>query len=648
MTLSNGGLTVVAANAGYQSIRGTISRSAGKYYVEFKTSAATVNNMLWGLATSSFVISNYLGTSDVSIGFCINGVGAFGSPASGFSMNNIVTSAAAVNDVWAIAVDLTAGKIWVAQNNVWFTGNPAIGTNSMVDIISSALGQAYFPALSLQNGTNTGVWTLQSTAASQKYAPPAGFSAWDSAAPTNSPQALAYLARTVGGNEGGNGANIATLIDGLVADGVWAKLDALYVLAQQNETDAKLNLIGTSYGLTQTGGLLAKPGPRTGSLIFTAYVGFRGFSAVGSYFDTGFNPSSASSPKYTQNFASFGVWSGLLNDEAASSMGTGSLANMFTNYGATFYPRVNGGVSAPTSITSGLSAGDRPDAGHVACYQNGATGGPLAGGSGPPDNANFWVGGTAAGQGFTSNTLLRRLHRRFAWRGGATGALQSPSHVHDRDWCALMTAFSDFKAAISEWENRADWSDVLVTSFVRMAEAKFNAELRIDRMLSANDALIASRCAPLPDDWLELDMVRIATAPSAYYPSGFAPIVYKPRAEFFATQDEKAVGLYTIEGRQIFVGGLPNTTDGQTLRIDYYAEVPVFSDTQDSWVNDKYPAMYLSAARMHAKLHAVGEEEAAAGMKQLTEDAIQKLNAAHRYSRASGSRLSRTRTRSFG
>ena len=51
----------------------------------------------------------------------------------------------------------------------------------------------------------------------------------------HSPQALAYLARTVGGNEGGNGANIATLIDGLVSDGVWAKLDALYVLAQQNK-----------------------------------------------------------------------------------------------------------------------------------------------------------------------------------------------------------------------------------------------------------------------------------------------------------------------------------------------------------------------------------------------------------------------------
>ena len=52
--------------------------------------------------------------------------------------------------------------------------------------------------------------------------------------------------------------NIATLIDGLVSDGVWAKLDALYVLAQQNQTDALLNLIGTSYGLTPTQACLAK------------------------------------------------------------------------------------------------------------------------------------------------------------------------------------------------------------------------------------------------------------------------------------------------------------------------------------------------------------------------------------------------------
>ena len=73
-----------------------------------------------------------------------------------------------------------------------------------------------------------------------------------------------------------------------------------------------------------------------------------------------------------------------------------------------------------------------------------------------------------------------------------------------------MTNFSTFKSQISEWMNRADWSDDLVTSFIRMAESKFNAELRIDRQIQFEEALIASRCAPLPDDCLQLELVRIA------------------------------------------------------------------------------------------------------------------------------------------
>ena len=68
-----------------------------------------------------------------------------------------------------------------------------------------------------------------------------------------------------------------------------------------------------------------------------------------------------------------------------------------------------------------------------------------------------------------------------------------------------MTDFSDFKAQIADWQNRQDWSDVLVTSFVRMAEQKMNAELRVSRMINSIDGLIASRCAPLPDDWLEFE-----------------------------------------------------------------------------------------------------------------------------------------------
>ena len=208
-----------------------------------------------------------------------------------------------------------------------------------------------------------------------------------------------------------------------------------------------------------------------------------------------------------------------------------------------------------------------------------------------------------------------------------------------------MSDFSDFVAQIKEWQNRDDWSDNLATSFVRLAEEKFNRELRISRMIQSVDGLIASRCAPLPDDWLEFNMVRIA---NESVPSGFLPIRYKSRDEFFNLPDKWSVNFYTIEGRQIFFGGTPDDVNGQTVRMAYYGEVPVFAEGADSWLYTKYPSLYLEAAMMQAYLHAVGEEQNAANYKGLVEDGIQKLNDEWRMAKASGSRLTRTRTRSFG
>jgi hypothetical protein len=196
---------------------------------------------------------------------------------------------------------------------------------------------------------------------------------------------------------------------------------------------------------------------------------------------------------------------------------------------------------------------------------------------------------------------------------------------------------------------------VLVTQFVRDAESKLNAELRIDRMIQSDQALITSRCAPLPDDWLEFDLVLIADATLA---SGWRPLRYLPRDEFFKWPDQAYTtthsssnstwGKYTIEGRQIYVGGPPDAVNGNTIQINYYGEVPVFSDTVNSWVYTKFPSLYRYAALINADLHAVGEENQAQMLKQLAEDMIQKLNMAHRYSRASGSKLARSRMRSFG
>jgi hypothetical protein len=208
-----------------------------------------------------------------------------------------------------------------------------------------------------------------------------------------------------------------------------------------------------------------------------------------------------------------------------------------------------------------------------------------------------------------------------------------------------MTDFADFKAQIAEWANRQDWTDALVTSFVRMAESKLNQELRVAQMIDFDQGLITERSAALPDDWLAMDLVRVANSNGA---DGFLPARYKARDEFFTQVDTYTWMYYTLVGTQIFFGGTPDPVDGTAYRISYYGEVPVLSDTQPSWVYTKYPSLYLSAAMSFALMHAVGEEQQAAGAKALAEDMIQKLNTAHLGAKASGSRVTMPRHRSFG
>jgi hypothetical protein len=208
-----------------------------------------------------------------------------------------------------------------------------------------------------------------------------------------------------------------------------------------------------------------------------------------------------------------------------------------------------------------------------------------------------------------------------------------------------VTDFSDFTAQIAEWTNRQDWTPALVTSFVRMAESKLNQELRVAQMIQMDDGIITSRCAQLPDDWLAMDLVRVANGAGA---DGFLTARYKARDEFFNQRDPSTWMYYTLVGTTMYFGGSPDPVDGTEYKLAYYGEVPVFSDTQPSWVYTKYPNLYLSAALMHAYLHAVGEEQSAAGAKALAEDMIQKLNAGHLGAKASGSRVTRPRQRSFG
>jgi hypothetical protein len=133
------------------------------------------------MGDSSIPLNNYVGLGSTN-GFGVDNIGnlAQGMNVANTIINYTATFTIAINAVIAFAGDFTSGKVWMAVNNVWFGGgNPATGVNPMVSLAGPSLGVSYFPAMSF-NGPNSGVWTLQSTAASQTYTPPSGFTAWDS------------------------------------------------------------------------------------------------------------------------------------------------------------------------------------------------------------------------------------------------------------------------------------------------------------------------------------------------------------------------------------------------------------------------------------------------------------------------------------
>jgi hypothetical protein len=205
-----------------------------------------------------------------------------------------------------------------------------------------------------------------------------------------------------------------------------------------------------------------------------------------------------------------------------------------------------------------------------------------------------------------------------------------------------MSDYDTLCAAIAEWANRADWSPTLLAQFVAMAEQKFNAELRVDRMITQASNVVTLRCAELPDDWLEMEFVAVANGNT---PNGWMPIRYKARDQFFHQPDKLTYGFYTLEGRMITFGGPPDDVEGVPYQIWYFQEVPAMATTGSSWIYTKYPRLYLMAALMNADLHAQGEEQVALLIGAQVDQMIGKLNDNYRLSKASGSRLKRTRIR---
>jgi len=158
--------------------------------------------------------------------------------------------------------------------------------------------------------------------------------------PANSAEAQQFFDRlfTPPAPGGAEEARWNTFINGLVADGVWARLDALTLwFAGANEGDCHVNLIQSSYNTERY--------QTSGASTYTQGQGYSG-GGVNKCIVSNFNPFSASGAKFTRNDASFGIliYSTATVGQAAVDDGVRTGSGMTSLAHVDLYPKYNSTV----------------------------------------------------------------------------------------------------------------------------------------------------------------------------------------------------------------------------------------------------------------------------------------------------------------
>lgn len=157
-------------------------------------------------------------------------------------------------------------------------------------------------------------------------------------------------------------AAIDSFVGSLKSGGIWAKLDALYVMAAHDGQAARRNWMGNLFNLTESGTL--------------SFLTDRGYASGGGWLDTGFLPAT-SGVKISQNNAHLGVWS--LTDVVSDTMqmgvtdGSNSSFLRLRGTGNQAFHRINQagpGLTLTNTDASGFFIGQRSGATATEMFRN--------------------------------------------------------------------------------------------------------------------------------------------------------------------------------------------------------------------------------------------------------------------------------------
>ncbi len=169
LTLSGGNLTWLADKSGNaRGVRGTQSKTDGKRYYE----ATCILNSLgcFGFADATEVLN-------AGPGGTVHAIGYYDSGSVNYAGGSTAVASYTTADILAAAIDIPNRLVWFRKNGTWLNGgDPAAGTGGFS---IAGMASPVFPFAGTWF-TNDAEQTANFGATAFAYAPPTGFTAWDS------------------------------------------------------------------------------------------------------------------------------------------------------------------------------------------------------------------------------------------------------------------------------------------------------------------------------------------------------------------------------------------------------------------------------------------------------------------------------------
>jgi hypothetical protein len=202
--------------------------------------------------------------------------------------------------------------------------------------------------------------------------------------------------------------------------------------------------------------------------------------------------------------------------------------------------------------------------------------------------------------------------------------------------------YSTLRSDVADWLNRTDLTE-RIPSFIRLAEARFNRELRVRQMVKRAVGLLEDNYITLPGDWLEAKNVQINADGR---PRKLEYMTLEQADDFNAASGGSGVPMYfNVTGNQLEI--IPRPTGEPQIELTYYSAIPALSNSEPSnWLLTTWPDLYLYGTLAHSAPY-LKDDERLATWAQLFLKAMDEVVTSDQRAQYSGSIL-KARARTFG